>query len=191
MLDEDSDTSPTKKIHLPNYSFTPLSTVTVEIYSDKVDLGTFLTDENGALSIDIFTPENIDAGSHTVFVQGTDFGGEKVYYYQSINIIKPQPEVYDSPKDDLATNIIVTSDQIAAIPVPLNRPTTNLPIVEPASDAPAVLGASDSKPIQSYAPTLSKISKKDTSKTYWIIWGVASVFICSGLAVYIKKPRNK
>ena len=58
--------------------FAPNSLVEIWLYSDPIQLGEFLTDEQGNLSAEIEIPESVPLGDHTLEMEGEDVSGEPV-----------------------------------------------------------------------------------------------------------------
>jgi len=58
--------------------FAPNSLVEIWLYSDPIQLGEFLTDEEGTFSAEIEIPESVPLGDHTLEMEGEDVSGEPV-----------------------------------------------------------------------------------------------------------------
>lgn len=66
--------------------FEPLSEVRIENHSDPTVLGTYNTDSDGLLSVDIPVPDNIPAGFHTLHLIGLSYSGESIDIWQGIEV---------------------------------------------------------------------------------------------------------
>lgn len=86
MTNSDNMVGDSRTINLPLHSFEPSSDVTVTIFSDPVQLGTYSADYNGTLTADITLPSNLSSGMHVLTVTGKNYSGEEVSYYQFIRI---------------------------------------------------------------------------------------------------------
>lgn len=71
-------------LSLPRFSFAPNSSVRIEVYSQKTELGERVVDGQGALAHSVTLPSSLEAGFHTVYVYGETEAGESVGYYQTI-----------------------------------------------------------------------------------------------------------
>lgn len=69
---------------LPSFTFVKNSPVSVVLHSDPVNIGTFVSDETGGLSVSSIIPTTVPAGYHTLLVTGTSFTGSPVEYEQTI-----------------------------------------------------------------------------------------------------------
>ena len=92
-----------KKITLDNYSLAPNSSVTIEVTSDPVTLGQFVTTSEGALDINVVLPTDITEGFHTIHLYGTSYSGESIELYQVIKFEKVV--VVDDVKTDIGNKV--------------------------------------------------------------------------------------
>lgn len=67
-------------------SFAPASPVYATGFSDRVDLGTYITDASGGLKATIDTSK-LPVGSHVIVLEGTSYSGEPIRYYQFVDVV--------------------------------------------------------------------------------------------------------
>jgi hypothetical protein len=68
------------------YEFTPNSPFVVQLYSEPVDLGTFITDAQGTLDFTVTVPPDVPAGYHRLRVFGTDANGQPIEIRQTVYV---------------------------------------------------------------------------------------------------------
>jgi hypothetical protein len=73
-------------ITVPGGTFTPHSSVLVELRSTPRTLGTFITDEQGGLDVKVTLPPSVASGYHTIHVYGELLGGGALDLYQVIEV---------------------------------------------------------------------------------------------------------
>ena len=71
--------------YFAGHTFLPGTTVRVSAYSTPVDLGTFIANDDGSLDLHL-QMNKLSPGMHVLLVEGTDFTGEPVRYYQHIEV---------------------------------------------------------------------------------------------------------
>lgn len=81
--------------------FKPSSSVHVEIHSDPIDLGEYITDSNGRLSVDLGVNQHIKAGFHTLHVVGEANNGEHIDLWQHIEVRGVDGDVDEDGIDDV------------------------------------------------------------------------------------------
>jgi len=72
------------KLTVGLFRFKPNSQVSVTIYSDRMDLGNYYTDIDGALNASILTTQDIEPGYHTLVLKGLSYSGEPIVYFQEV-----------------------------------------------------------------------------------------------------------
>ncbi|MFZ3010003.1 MAG: SGNH/GDSL hydrolase family protein [Candidatus Microsaccharimonas sp.] len=92
-----SDEQKDMMIKLEAFSLLPHSSATVEVRSESSKLGTFITDESGALEVSVRLPEGLGEGYHTVHIHGTSYTHQSVDYYQVISYRNEIPIHFFSP----------------------------------------------------------------------------------------------
>lgn len=99
----------TRNINLSKYSFESNSTVSVDVYSDKTNLGEFAARADGSFGATVYLPETLEYGYHKMVVSGTSYTGHPVEYYETIFLAEPEkvvvtptptPAVVGSTQDD-------------------------------------------------------------------------------------------
>jgi lysophospholipase L1-like esterase len=112
-----------KTLNTENYSFEPGSTVTAEIHSNPIVLGSVTVNESGAISAPIELPVDLEEGFHAIHLYGTSYSGQPIDLYQviqyalrdtSIPIVSPIANTSISGNNDF------TKGQIAAEPIKNN-----------------------------------------------------------------------
>jgi len=68
------------------YSLKPSASYRIELHSNPVVLGNYLTDTGGNLNAQIQLPANISPGSHTLHIYGTNVAGEAVDIYKTVYV---------------------------------------------------------------------------------------------------------
>lgn len=76
-----------QEIKVPNGVFAPKSEVGVTLYSDPIDLGNYITADDGSLNLNIDIPESTTVGHHVVLLKGETFSGESASMYGSVTVI--------------------------------------------------------------------------------------------------------
>ena len=84
----------------------PLSSAVIEIHSNRISLGHFITNSDGSLDVDVILPHDLEEGYHTVHLFGTSYSGEEVDLYQVIEVRKP----YIPLDDQSGVNISLEKD---------------------------------------------------------------------------------
>lgn len=85
---------------LSSYSFSPNTKVTVQGYSQTVNLGEYTTDSEGGLQIDALPLADMPLGRHMLVIKGASMSGEQITYYQPLNIASKDKN--DSDGDGVA-----------------------------------------------------------------------------------------
>ncbi len=67
----------------------PLSSAVIEIHSNKISLGHFITNSDGSLDVGIILPDDLEEGYHSIHLLGNSYSGEEVDLYQLIEVRKP------------------------------------------------------------------------------------------------------
>lgn len=86
-----------KQAILPNFSLLPNSKVEIEINSVPITLGIFNVNNEGALSVELDLPIDLEEGFHAIHIYGASYSGEQVDLYQ---VIKYQTLPLTSPGED-------------------------------------------------------------------------------------------
>lgn len=68
------------------YDLAPDSPFVVQLYSDPVELGTFITDAQGTLDFSVAIPANVPAGYHRLRIFGTDTSGRPIEIRQTVYV---------------------------------------------------------------------------------------------------------
>jgi hypothetical protein len=76
----------TDEIKGEKYGLKAGSTAVKKIYSDPVDLGTFIVNDDGSFDTTIVIPQDIPAGFHTLVISGETYSGDPIDLYQIILI---------------------------------------------------------------------------------------------------------
>jgi len=95
-------------IKMEPQSFKPNSQVKVEIQSEPIKLGEFITDEDGGLTVELNLPKKMDYGYHTVSLLGTSYSGESIELYQAVSHT-------DTESNKLINEIDGRNDNIASL----------------------------------------------------------------------------
>lgn len=81
---------------LPSFSFAKNSSVSVVLHSNPIDIGTFIADEIGGLSVSTIIPLGVPVGYHTLLVSGTSFTGDPIEYEQTILVLSADQKDIDN-----------------------------------------------------------------------------------------------
>ncbi|USN96620.1 MAG: hypothetical protein H6797_00240 [Candidatus Nomurabacteria bacterium] len=82
-------------IHSPSRYFAAGSNVSVNIYSNQVNLGTLVANENGSIDASITVPSGLEAGYHTIIFTGTTYSGDPIEYTQIVLVQGSNPDDID------------------------------------------------------------------------------------------------
>lgn len=175
---------------LPSGSFAPNSSVSAYIYSDKTDLGVFITGSDGSLSVNITIPSSVEFGYHTLFIKGFSPSSEALAYYQTIALMPPDVPIPNSSIDYGVGTITQSIGPTSASTVPAEQ-------VEILPGSPEVLGASIKIPennvtnVTENNHSLGNSSREMNSIEFigWVIVEVAFIFALYKSIVFIKS-RN-
>ncbi|MEZ5233638.1 MAG: LPXTG cell wall anchor domain-containing protein [Acidimicrobiia bacterium] len=74
----DTTPAPGQPVTVTVTGLKPLTQVTVELRSDPILLGTFMTDANGTLNVSVTIPAGAPVGSHTIVATGLNAAGNPV-----------------------------------------------------------------------------------------------------------------
>lgn len=85
----------TVEFEVRQFDMYPGSTATRTLYSDPIDIGDFIVDENGGYKDTFVIPEGLSPGYHTLVVRGETYSGEPIEYYQIILVKGKNPEDID------------------------------------------------------------------------------------------------
>jgi hypothetical protein len=174
MLDKTGGFDKERLIAINNYNLLPGSNVNISVYSNKTDLGDFVVDNRGGLNAKINIPELVDYGYHTVVIEGKDYSGSDVIYYQNFSIEK-QP--YIKP--------VVTIEQPTNNPV---QPELNSNYA--TQEAGQVLGASTEKPYEQISTPIQTTPKAKLNEFEDLLLGLIIVAV-SGSAGFVIIRRIK
>lgn len=101
--------------YFAGHTFLPGTTIRVSAYSTPVDLGTFIANDDGSLDLQL-QMSKLTPGMHVLLVEGTDFTGEPVRYYQHIEV--------HATKDDADGDGIKDADDPCTFISALRNPDT-------------------------------------------------------------------
>lgn len=76
-------------VELPSGMFQSTTLVHIELNSEPIDLGEFTSAGDGSLTARVAIPHDTPVGFHTLHIYGTDESGEKIDYYQDVEIRVP------------------------------------------------------------------------------------------------------
>ncbi len=68
------------------HSLSSNTSLSAEVHSEPISLGSFKTDPNGNLSAQITIPSNLPAGYHTLHFYGADISGQSIDIYKDIYV---------------------------------------------------------------------------------------------------------
>ena len=179
------------------FDFAKQSLVGLSMHSTPRNLGTFQTDENGALNKTITLPADLEPGYHTLHMTGTSPAGEPVDYYQVVlvmqdgRVLTMEQEAQEANKKSAASE---NQGSAAAGSQPANG-TTSATVEEGAAgskdDAATVRGQASGGGRVPELP-VPETQPKDTqnSAVFWaIIVGTATVGI-TGIIIGWRKYRS-
>jgi hypothetical protein len=83
---EQGDAAGGSNVHVTASGLQPSSTVTVELHSDPVVLGTGTADPQGSFSMTVQLPTDIEPGAHVIVASGTSAHGDPVFASQPLLI---------------------------------------------------------------------------------------------------------
>jgi lysophospholipase L1-like esterase len=113
-----------KKLTVVSGSLAPNSSVRVEMTSDVVRLGDFVTASDGSLNVDVDLPADVEEGYHTIHLYGTSYSGESIEFYQVIGYFKPHKisiDLFQSVADSINVGKKGHDDNDVKITYPLNQ----------------------------------------------------------------------
>lgn len=90
-------------IFLESHTLLPGSTVRVVLYSDPVELGQFIVNQDGSLTSTIIIPSTVPAGYHTITIKGSTYSGDLIEYEQIVRVLGLQDS--DIDEDGISDNI--------------------------------------------------------------------------------------
>lgn len=73
-------------VELPSGMFQSTTLVHIELNSEPIDLGEFTSAGDGSLTARVAIPHDTPVGFHTLHIYGTDESGEKIDYYQDVEV---------------------------------------------------------------------------------------------------------
>lgn len=84
---------------IADYTLLFNSPLAILLYSDKTELGTFITNEQGGFTGEITIPESVKPGYHTLEAVSTDADGDPVKLWKIVEVRSGDPNDYDD--DDI------------------------------------------------------------------------------------------
>jgi len=200
-------------VTIPAGEFAPNSTVSVSIHSDDTPLQQEVVGTDGSTQFNVDLPSDLDPGSHTVHVGGTNEVGDPVDAYQVITYTdQPQPTAAtgtpDTPSGDtsgvpsfiqtlsqelgggMKANgaVAQTKDQeVANADAARNAADTTAPAAvlgDAITDLPQELGK-----IKTVAPRLAKLTH-NVPLLAWIILGALGVVAVLVWVLLLRKTKN-
>lgn len=103
-----------KEISTEEYMFAPGSTVSVEIHSTPIPLGSSTANDTGTISLSVDLPQELGEGYHTIHLLGTSYSGQPIDLYQVIKYELPYTEVSEvnsaRQQDSSSSGIEVTDE---------------------------------------------------------------------------------
>ncbi len=110
VFNSDNGNNRDKKLDLDSYSLSPSSAAKVELTSNPVPLGDFVTNSDGSLRASVTFPADLTEGYHTVHLYGTSYSGEPIELYQVIEFVKPGIQS-DKPTSKKPIDSVTTQDK--------------------------------------------------------------------------------
>jgi len=88
----------------------PNTEVTISITSTPTHIGNYETDSQGNLNISIPTPHSIDAGYHTLYIEGKSYSGEPLKLWQIISVVGQIGDLDDNGIPDSQQQCILIAE---------------------------------------------------------------------------------
>lgn len=82
----DLDSNALIRVSLPDYTFTPGSSVTIELHSEPITIGTVTINEKGGFVGFVQPPSTLSVGFHLLTLTGTSYSGEETEVYQFVTV---------------------------------------------------------------------------------------------------------
>lgn len=108
-----------KQITTHGYTFTPGSSVSIEIHSNPVKLDSAIVDDSGAISLGVDLPQQLGEGYHTIHLLGISYSGQPIDLYQVIKYELPHVDVPENneiqhqvknPIDTKQSSLVITKN---------------------------------------------------------------------------------
>lgn len=86
VVSDDLNSKALVKITVPDYIFTPGSSITIELHSEPIDIGTVTANERGGYIGYVQPPNTLPSGFHSLTLAGTSYSGEATTLYQFVTV---------------------------------------------------------------------------------------------------------